>query len=165
MSRVVYFAVFFASAFVLGWGVLFLCAAITIPERAPLAIVLLALGAIGAGWSAVAYRRWLNVQPSALAARIASLAADHEGELAVSQVMSAYGVTESAATAALATLVQNGQCRREARADQVVYVFPGLKEHKMVRKCAYCGSTFPVKQALQKCPNCGGPLELVTQTK
>ncbi len=164
MSRIVYLAVFVASALVLAVGVLFLCAAITIPERAPLALVLLALGAVGVGWSAFAYRRWSSVQPAALAVQVASLAADHDGELAVSQVMSAFGVTESDATAALAELVQKGQCRREARADQVVYIFPGLKEHKMVRKCAFCGSTFPVKQALQKCPNCGGALELVTQS-
>ncbi len=160
MSRIVYLAVFVVSALVLALGVLFLCAAITVPERAPLAIVLLAVGALGAGWSAFAYRRWSSVQPSSLAVQIASLAADHDGELAVSQVMSASGTTESAATAALAELAQKGQCRREARADQVVYVFPGLKERKMVRKCAFCGSTFPVKQALQKCPNCGGALEL-----
>lgn len=164
MSRIVYLAAFVASAFVLALGVLFLCAAITVPERAPLAIVLLALGALGAGWSAFAYRRWSNEQPSSLAVQITSLAADHDGELAISQVMSALGATESAATAALAELAQKGQCRREAHADQVVYVFPGLKEHKMVRRCAYCGSTFPVKQALQKCPNCGGALELVAQT-
>jgi Zn finger protein HypA/HybF involved in hydrogenase expression len=163
MSRIVYLAVFVASALVLALGVLFLCAAITVPERAPLAIVLLVLGALGAGWSTFAYRRWSSVQPSALMAQITSLAADHDGELAVSQVMAGFGATEPAATAALAELAQKGQCRREARADQVVYVFPGLKEHKMVRKCAFCGSTFPVKQALQKCPNCGGALELVTQ--
>ncbi len=163
MNRIAYLAVFIASAVVLALGVLFLCAAISVPERTPLAIILLALGAIGAGWSGFAYRRWSSLQPSALAVRITSLAAENNGELALSQVMSGLGANEAAATAALGELVQKGQCRREARADQVVYVFPGLQEHKMVRKCAFCGSTFPVKQALQKCPNCGGALELVAQ--
>ncbi len=164
MNRIAYLIVFIASALLLGLGVLFLCAAVTVPERMWLAIVLLVLGAIGAGWSAYGYRRWASVQPGELAARVTDLAAQNNGELALSQVMSAYGIPASAATAAMDELVNKGQCRREARADQVIYVFPGLKERKVVRKCAYCGSTFPVKQTLQKCPNCGGNLELVTQT-
>lgn len=164
MNRIIYLGVFVVSALVLALGILFLCAAITIPERLPLAIILFILGTIGAGWSALAYRRWANVQPAALAARITDLAAQNDGELTLSQIMSAFDVPASVGTAALDELAQSGQCRREARADQVLYVFPGLKEHKVVRKCVYCGSTFPVKQALQKCPNCGGILELVTQS-
>jgi hypothetical protein len=163
MNRILYLAAFTGSAFVLGVGLIFLCAATTVPERMPLAILLLILGAVGAGWSAFAYRRWLNTQPAALAVWLTSLAAENNGELAVAQAMPSFGVTAQAATAALDELVQKGLCHREARADQVIYVFPGLKEHKLVRKCAYCGSTFPVKQALQKCSNCGGALELVNQ--
>jgi hypothetical protein len=161
MNRMVYLGVFIVSALLLASGVLFLCAATVVPERFGLAIVLLVLGAIGAGWSAYAYRKWANVQPGALAARITDLAAKNDGELALSQVMSAFGVPASAAQAAIDELLSKGQCRREARGDQVIFVFPGLKEHKVVRKCIYCNSTFPVKQALQKCPNCGGSLELV----
>ena len=161
MNRFIYAGVFIASALALAVGILFLCAAISIPERWFLAIVLLILGAGGAGWSAFAYRRWASVQPGELAARITDLAAENDGELALSQIMSAFDVPASVATAALDELAQKGQCHREARGEQTLYVFPGLKEHKVVRKCVYCGSTFPVKQALQKCPNCGGNLELV----
>jgi Zn finger protein HypA/HybF involved in hydrogenase expression len=163
MNRLVYLGVFIVSALILAVGVLFLCAAITVPERLTLAIVLLVIGGAGAGWSAFSYRRWADVQPAALASRVTDLASQNDGELAVSQIMSAFDVQTSAATAALEELTQKGQCRREARADQVVYVFPGLKEHKVIRRCAFCGSTFPVKQALQKCPNCGGNLELVKE--
>jgi hypothetical protein len=164
MNRIIYLGVFIVSALILALGVLFLCAAITVPERLPLAIILFLLGAMGAGWSALSYRRWADIQPAALAARITDLAVANDGELALSQIMSAFDVPAPVATAAIEELAQKGQCRREARADQVLYVFPGLKEHKVVRKCVYCGSTFPVKQALQKCPNCGGNLELVTQS-
>jgi len=161
MNRLVYLGVFVVSALVLALGLLFLCAAIAAPERWLLALILLVVGAIGAGWSAFAYRRWASVQPGALTARITDLAAENDGELALAQVMSTFDVPASVATAAIDELVQKRQCHREARGDQVLYVFPGLKERKVVRKCAFCGSTFPVKQALQKCPNCGGSLELV----
>ncbi len=163
MNRLIYLGVFIVSVLVLAMGVLFLCAAMTVPERLLLALVLLALGAMGAAWSAFSYRRWLMAQPAELSARVTELAAQNDGELAVSQIMSAFGVQAMAATAALEDLSQRGQCHRESRGDQYVYVFPGLKEHKVVRKCAFCGSTFPVKQSLQKCPNCGGNLELVKE--
>jgi hypothetical protein len=161
VNRILYLGVFLASALVLALGILFLCAAITVAERLPLALVLLVVGAIGAGWSAFAYRRWASLQPAALAARITSLAAVDDGEVALAQVMSEFGASAAVATTAFEELAQKGQCRRELRGDRVVYVFPGLKEHKMVRRCTYCGSTFPVKRPLQKCPNCGGSLELV----
>ena len=163
MNRIIYFGVFGVSALILAFGVLFLCAAISLPERLPLALILLVLGAVGAGWSAFSYRKWSSIQPAALAARVTDLAAANGGELALAQVMSAFDVPASVATAAIEELYQKGQCHREARGDQIVYVFPGLKEHKLVRKCVFCGSTFPVKQSLQKCPNCGGKLELVKE--
>jgi hypothetical protein len=163
MNRIVYLGVFVVSALVLGLGVLFLCAATAVPERMPLAIVLFVIGVIGAGWSAFSYRRWADRQPAALAARITDLAAQNDGELALSQVMSAFDVPASAAQAGMDELLQKGQCHREPRGDQIFFIFPGLKEQKLIRKCVYCGSTFPVKQSLQKCPNCGGNLELVKE--
>ncbi len=161
MKRIVYPGVFGAAALVLGLGMLFACAAIAVPARWPLAIVLLALGAAGAGWSAYAYRRWKETQPAALAARITDLAAQNQGEVALAQIMSVLDVTASAAQAGIDTLVQNGACLHEARGEQEIFTFPGLKEHKVERRCPFCGSAFPVKQSLQKCPNCGGNLELV----
>ncbi len=161
MNRWVYLGVFIGAALILGLGVLFLCAASIEPTRLPLALVLLALGAGGAAWSAWAYRKWASAQPAALAARITDLAAANDGETSLAQVMSACDVPASAAQAALAELLAKGQCRREPRGEQIFFIFPGLKEQKVVRRCAFCGSQFPVKQALQKCPNCGGQLELV----
>jgi rRNA maturation endonuclease Nob1 len=75
--------------------------------------------------------------------------------------MSAFDVTASAAQAGLEILMQNGACQRETRGEQEIFTFPGLQEHKVERRCPFCGSAFPVKQSLQKCPNCGGNLELV----
>ncbi len=160
MKRGVFLGVFVVSVLVLALGLVFLCAASIVPERLWVAIVLLILGALGAGWSAYAYRKWSIVQPAALSARITDLAAQNDGETSLAQVMSAFDVPASVAQAGMDELLNRGQCRREPRGDQVFFVFPGLKEQKVVRKCVYCGSTFPVKQALQKCPNCGGALEL-----
>jgi hypothetical protein len=163
MNRFIYIGVFLFSALVLGLGVLFLCASSLEPGRLVLAFVLLGLGAIGAGWSALSYRKWSSIQPAALAARITDLAATNDGELAISQIMSSLDVPASVAQAGIDELMHKGQCHREARGEQIFFIFPGLKEQKVVRKCGYCGNTYPVKQSLQKCPNCGGALELVKQ--
>ncbi len=161
MNRVTYLGIFVGSGMVLALGLLFACAAIATPARWPLAIVLLVLGAIGAGGSAYAYRKWSDRQPATLAARISDLAAANQGEVTLAQIMSACDVTASAAQAGLDVLVQHSECHREFRGEQEVFVLPGFKEHKVERKCPFCGANFPVKQSLQKCPNCGGNLELV----
>ena len=165
MNRVLYLVIFSVSALLLALGLLFLCASSVDAGRAPLAVALLVLGAGGAGWSAFAYRRWTARQPGVLAARLADLAAQNRGEIAVSQAMAALDLSHDVVTAGLDRLVSDGQCRPEARQDGTVYVFPGLQQHKLVRKCAYCGNTYPVKDPLEKCPNCGGKLELVKECR
>ncbi len=162
MNRTIAIVAFIGSILVLALGLLFLCAASVVPGRLPLAIVLLVIGAVGAGASALFYWRWTNLRPGALAVRITQLAAENNGEVTLAQAMSALGISETAATPAFQALIDKGQCQRERRGEEVLYIFPGLKEHKVVRRCVYCGSTFPVKEPLQKCPNCGGNLELVT---
>ena len=163
MQKFGYLAVFVVFSIVLGTGLLFLCASTSVPERTPLAALLLVVGTIGAAATAYFYSRWYGRQPGVLATRITDLADRGGGEIAVAQVISELRVPASVAQAAMDDLVQKGQAHSEGRGGQILYVFPGLKERKMVRKCVYCGSTFPVKQPLQKCPNCGGNLEMVQQ--
>jgi hypothetical protein len=161
MNRITYLGAFVVSTLVLSLGTLFACAAIAVPARWPLAVILLGIGIGVAGWSTFSYRKWADAQPAVLAARITDLAASHQGEVALAQIMSAFNVTASAAQAGLDVLMDNSVCQRDRRHEQGVFIFPGLKEHKVERKCPFCGAAFPVKQPLHKCPNCGGNLELV----
>ena len=163
MNKLAYLGIFMLFSVILGAGLLFLVASTVVPERITVALGLLTLGTIGAVVTAYFYSRWYIQQPAVLSARITDLADRGDGEIAISQVMSALRVPASAVQAAMDDLVQKGQAHAESRNGQMLYVFPGLKERKMVRKCVYCGSTFPVKQPLQKCPNCGGNLELMQQ--
>jgi len=73
------------------------------------------------------------------------------------------GMDRSAALEALALLEGRGQCYPEPREGREFYVFPGLEETKVVRRCAYCGNEFSVKTPLHKCPDCGGELELARE--
>jgi hypothetical protein len=161
MKRVLYVGFFAVSVLMLSGGVLFLCAAISVPARWPLALVLLILGASGAAWSALSYRRWADRQPATLAARITELAARNSGEVSVAQIVASFAVSAEEAEVGLQRLVERGTCYREAQGEQVLFLFPDFKEHKVERRCQSCGSTFAVKEPLHKCPHCGGELELM----
>jgi len=154
-------AAFLLAVLLLAGGLVFLCAAVQNPARFPLSLALLAIGAGLAAWAGWRWRRARQLAPDILDDQIVELAAVHDAELTLSRVVGDLGVPDDAARAALARLEGNGLCRPERRADKTVYIFPGLKESKVVRRCVYCGSEFSVREPLHKCPNCGGRLEIV----
>ena len=145
-------------------GLIFLCASISSSGRIPLAVILLVLGAGMAAGGGLMLRRQRELSPNIVADRIVGLAEkDDDAELAVAEIVAGLGLPESAVSEGLELLEKRGRCRREYREDHAVYVFPGLKQSKLIRKCVYCGSTFSVKEPLHKCPNCGGNVELVRE--
>jgi Zn finger protein HypA/HybF involved in hydrogenase expression len=145
----------------LAGGLLFLCAAARQPTRLFLALALLVLGGGLAAWSGRTLRRLRELDPEHLSDRITVLArAGGHAEVTLSQVVGELRIPDEAALEALASLQGKGQCYREHREGREFYVFPGLKETKVARRCVHCGSEFSVKTPLQKCPNCGGSLEL-----
>jgi len=148
----------------LALGLIFLCAATANPGRLPLSVILLVIGGGVAAWAALTWRRDQQLEPERLADSIIDLARTGGGaEVSLAQIVAELNVPTEAAQRALGVLERRGECRRERRADKDIYVFPGLVEVKVVRRCAYCGSEFSVKTPLHKCPNCGGELELLRE--
>jgi len=145
----------------LATGLIFLCAAVQIAGYVPVAAALLLIGVVCVTWAAVRLRRARQVSPTVLDQRITDLAAGHDAEVTAAEVMSELDVPEPAARGALARLASGGLARRELREGNEVYVFPGLTESKVIRRCTYCGNEYSVRQPLYKCLNCGGTLELV----
>ena len=149
-----------AGALFLAGGLIFLCAAVQNTARLPLSAALLLIGGALAAWAGFRLRRQRMLAPDALDDRITALAASHEATVTLAQVIAELNVPDEAARAALARLEADGLCHQERHGDKTVYVFPGLKESKVVRRCAYCGNTYSVREPLHKCPNCGGNLEI-----
>jgi hypothetical protein len=161
MNKTLLLIVLILGGLLVGAGLLFLCAAMVRPERLPLAIILIVVGGVGAGWAGLTWQHLNNIDPKRLADRIVEMVR-LQGE---SETTAAEAVAELAAPAAnvqqaLELLQSRGEAVPEQRDDRRVYVFPNLKESKVERRCPYCGAQFPVKQALSQCPNCGGNLEL-----
>jgi hypothetical protein len=152
---------FFVGVLFLAGGLIFLCAAVQNPARWPIALALLVIGGGLAAWAGLRWRQARELSPNVLDDRITTLADRYDAEITLAQVVSDLNVPDDAARTALARLESNGLCHQEQREGKTVYVFPGLKDSKVVRRCVYCGNEYSVREPLHKCPNCGGNLEIV----
>jgi hypothetical protein len=169
MSRILAPVAIALAVLLLSGGLVFLCASAGV-ERTParsmmellIAGVCLLAGAGLAVWGGLALRRRRDLDPENLSDRITQLARRADGEVTLSQVVAELHVPDEAAIAALNLLERRGQAHREHAGEDAreVYVLPGLKPHLVQRKCPYCDTEFSVKKVLNKCPHCGGRLEL-----
>lgn len=161
MSQLGTVILFLVGVAFLGGSLIFLCAAAQNTARLPVALALGILGVALAAWAGLRWRQARQLSPEVLDDRITVLADSHGAELSLAQVVSGLKVPDDAARSALVRLEANGLCTPERRNGQMVWVFPGLKERKVVRRCGYCGSEYSVREPLTKCTNCGGTLEIV----
>jgi hypothetical protein len=161
LGQAVNIVAFLFGAVLMAGGLIFLCAAVNSPGRLPIALALLVIGGGLAGWAGFRWRQARALSPAVLDDRIIALADGHDAEITLAQVVSSLGVPDEAARVALARLEANGLCHQEQREGRTFYLFPGLRESKVVRRCAYCGNEYSVREPLHKCPNCGGTLEIV----
>jgi hypothetical protein len=161
LSQGVPLVAFLFGAVLMAGGLIFLCAAAERSARLPFALALLFIGGGLAGWAGFRWRRARALSPAVLDDRIIALADGQDAEITLAQVVSSLAVPDEAARVALARLEANGLCHQEQREGRTFYLFPGLKDSKVVRSCAYCGSEYSVREPLHKCPNCGSTLEIV----
>ena len=161
MKRTVAIVVLLIGALLLAAGLVFLCAAINEPSRLLLAALLLVAGGGMAAWSGITLRRLRELDPENLSDRITELAkASGNGEVTLAQVVADLTVPDEAAVAAFNLLERRGQAHRDRVGERDVYVFPGLRPSKVMRRCPYCGREFSVKTPVYTCPHCGGDLRL-----
>ena len=164
MKRTAAIVVLLISVLFLAAGLVFLCAVISEPSRLLLAALLLVIGGGGAAWSAVTLRRLRELDPENLSDRITGLAkASGNGEVTLAEVVADLGVPDEVAVAAFNLLERRGEAHRDRVGERDIYVFPGLKPTKVMRRCPYCGGEFSVKTPVYKCPHCGGDLRLVRE--
>jgi hypothetical protein len=161
MNKTVALMVMLVGALMLGLGLLFLCASIREPQRLILAVLLIVIGGAGVAWAGTTWRRLSEIEPKRLADRIVEMAKlQGKFETTAAEAVAELSAPAANVQAALEILQSRGDAVPEQRDDRRVYVFPNLKETKVVRRCPYCGVQFPVKQAITQCPNCGGNIEL-----
>lgn len=161
MNKTIALVLLLVSALILGVGILALCASATAPRWLVFAVLLILIGAGGAAWAGMTWRRLSDIEPQRLADRIVEMMRlQGTFETTAAEAVANLSAPAANVQAALELLQSRGEAIREQRDDRRVYVFPNLKESKVERRCPYCGAQFPVKQAMVQCPNCGGNLEL-----
>jgi hypothetical protein len=161
MNKTVALIVLIVGGFTMGLGLLFLCASIRAPQRLVLAVLLIVLGGGGVAWAGTTWRRLSEIEPKRLADRIVEMVKlQGKFETTAAEAVAELSAPVANVQAALEILGSRGDAVPEQRDDRRVYVFPNLKETKVVRRCPYCGAQFPVKQAITQCPSCGGNIEL-----
>lgn len=141
-------------------GLLYLIVAMVTPNRLLVAAGFLAAGALPLGWGLLTLRRLAEISPDALSSGTAALARRLGGEVTVAHVQAEFRIPAALALETLEKLHASGQAQPEQREGRVVYVLRGLQASLITRRCPYCGSQFPVREALRKCPNCGALLEI-----
>jgi len=143
-------------------GLVFLCAATNDAGRLPLALILLVIGGGLAFWGGTSLRRAIALDPENLSDRITRLARQSgQGEVTLSQAVSALNAPDEAVEEALRLLVEREQVYPEYRKDREVYVFAGLRAARMIRRCESCGTEYSVKEPIYTCTRCGGKVEVV----
>jgi hypothetical protein len=137
-------------------GLVFLIA----PERGLTGFIMLVLGAVLIGFAASRLRAMKALSPEGVEQHITQVAADSNGDVTVGSVAGQTGLEDGAVRDGLQRLLQKGMVQVELRDGTEHYIFPGLKQEKMTKRCPYCGNEYPVSQAGRTCPSCGGNLEV-----
>ncbi|HOQ99484.1 MAG TPA: hypothetical protein PLJ35_11745 [Anaerolineae bacterium] len=119
-----------------------------------------AFGLLPLAWGIVTLRRQAATSPEALATSAIALARRLGGEVTAAQVQAEFHIAEALAQDTLDKLCAAGQAEAQMREGRTVYVIRGLQQPLVVRRCPYCGSRFPAREARSQCPNCGASLEL-----
>ncbi|MCE5240375.1 hypothetical protein LLH23_18065 [bacterium] len=133
------------------------------PGRAGTGLVMLVLGIAIIGFAATRLKAMQALSPEGVEQQITRVAADSNGDLTVGALAGQTGLPDSAVRDGLQRLLDKGLAKIELRDGVEHYVFAGLKQEKMIKKCPYCGNEYPVSQAGRTCPSCGGNLEVRPQ--
>jgi hypothetical protein len=99
--------------------------------------------------------------PDAIDERILNLATMSGGEVTPGEATGALQASVADVSASLERLVSKGLAQMKVRDGNLYYVFPGIATVRKIKRCAYCGTEFPVREPGMKCASCGGNLELV----
>lgn len=137
-------------------GVIFLLA----PGKAVTGMIMLVLGIILIATAANRLKVIAQLSPEGVEQQLTAMATGSNGELTVASAAGVTHLDDSTVRAALDRMLQQGMIQIEHRQGVEYYIFPGLREQKMVKKCPYCGNEYPVAQHLRTCPSCGGNLEI-----
>ena len=134
-----------------------------IAHRGTAGFIMLVTGIVVIAFAASRLKVMNTLSPEGVEQQIMAVAADANGEVTVAAVAGTSGLGDGYVRAGLERLLKKGLVQVEVREGTEHYLFAGLKQEKMIKKCPYCGNEYPLAQAGRTCPSCGGNLEIRPQ--
>lgn len=124
-------------------------------------LLMLLIGVVAAVLTIRKMGQLMGRAPGSIDDRILNLAAMSGGEVTAGEATGALTISLDEAQQSLDRLVGKGMAEIKVRDETVYYVFAGIAEARKVKKCAYCGNEYAVRDPRRTCPSCGGNLEIV----
>lgn len=137
-------------------GIVFLLA----PGHATQGLIMLVISLGVVLFAASRIKALAAASPEGVEQQLTALAAGSNGEITVTAAAGHTGLDDAVVQAGFERLLRKGLVQIERRQGVEYYIFPGLREQKMVKKCPYCGNEYPVATTGRICPSCGGNLEI-----
>jgi len=140
-------------------GLLFLVAAMTNPSRIYVAAAFGGLGAFLA-YLSMSWISYLNfISPENLEPLILRIAKKSNGYFTVQDIMQRLNIKEETAERTVELMRSKGAIMSEFK-DGVEFFKIEAVAAQAKRRCEFCKSEFNVRDALTKCPNCGGNVKI-----
>jgi len=143
------------------FGLLFLLGSAGNPAIIVAGIVMVGVAIAGGAFAVRRLGQVTNASPEAVDQRILNLATASGGEVTAAEVTGMLQIPVADAQSALERLVSQGLAVHKVRGDDLYYSFPGIATVRKIKRCAYCGAEYPLREPGQKCSACGGMLEVV----
>jgi len=159
MKKNMYYLLVAFSIPVILLAVIFLIGAMKNADRIYIAA---AFGLIGAGTFAFGYNgvAYMNfIAPENLEPLILRIARSTNGYFTAQDIMQRLNITSEIFEEVLNRMLSRGAVTPEFRDGIQVYQIAGLAVEAK-RKCDSCGTEFNVRDAITKCPNCGGNIKI-----
>lgn len=159
MKKFFYYALVAASIPAILLALIFLIGAMQDAGRIKIAVAfgLIGTGLLAFGYHGVAYMNF--IAPENLEPLILRIARSSGGRFTAEDIMQRLNVTSETFEAAVSRLLSRGAVTLEFRDGAQTYLVAGLAVEAK-RKCDFCGTEFNVRDALTKCPNCGGNVKI-----
>jgi Zn finger protein HypA/HybF involved in hydrogenase expression len=157
-KKTFYYLLIAVSVLFILFSLLFLIAAVNNPARMNIAA---ASGFIGAALMYFSLAAIANINynsPANLEPLILKIAKRNNGYFSAEEVMARLNITEKSFNAVVDSMISRGAALEESRDGSLVYKAAAVSL-EVKRKCEFCGNEFNVRDALEKCPGCGGSVK------
>ena len=140
-------------------GLLFLIASAGAGQRLAVGIILLVVGGAGAFFSLRGILAHVALRPEKIREKIFRLAKMHHGKVAESVILAEVGQAE-AVRESIKRLRDEGEIQVSHQSGKTIITFPQFFLAQVMKKCAFCGNDYPVRDTIEKCPSCGADLTM-----